>query len=103
MKPMIVTCSGGCYSLAYEINGKVITIRFRQTFELLVKNRNTKSNFDKTVRFHMDRGCVSSLPFALQKIETNGDWRDVTLNDKNFGIKGTIKAMISGKDQLLKM
>ena len=78
-----------------------MSIQFHKTFERLVKNRNTKSNFDKTVRFHMDRGCVSSLPFAFQKIETNGDWRNVTLNDENFGIKGIIKAMISGKDQQL--
>ena len=35
MKPMIVTCSGGCYSLAYEINGKIMSIQFHQTLERL--------------------------------------------------------------------
>ena len=67
-----------------------------------MKNRNTNSNFDKTVRFHMDRGCISSLPFALQNISTYGEWRSVELNDESYGVYGTIKALISGRDQLQK-
>ena len=86
IKPMVKSCAEGCYSLAYEIQ---------------VKNRNINSNFDKTVRFHMDRGCVSSLPFALQNIQADGDWRSVDLNEERYGIKGSIKAMISGRGHFL--
>ena len=50
----------------------------------------------------MDRGCISSLPFALQNIPTDGEWRSVELNDERYGVYGTIKAMISGRDQLQK-
>ena len=48
----------------------------------------------------MDRGCISSLPFALQNIPTYGEWISVELNDERYGVYGTIKAMISGRDQL---
>jgi len=73
--------NGGCYSLAYSIK----------------RAKPYGSSFENVVDHYIERGCQSDLPKWLQTKVIAETWTDKTLNEGNYGIKGSITAKMSSR------
>jgi len=67
----------GCYSLAYIVQKKA---------------KNPDNSFANVYEYHIERGCQADVPMYRESPKTASDWETISLNEKNFGIHGTVSA-----------
>jgi len=79
-------CVGGCYSLIYSIQSAHSNLQVQPS--------------SKVVEYYVERGCKKDSPLfptVLTESTNYDEWTSITLNEKNFGIKGTLSAYVSTK------